>query len=54
VPYERKGQPRRKVTDDQARDIRENRQGMTQRQLADKHGLSVAGVAYAKHHATGY
>jgi hypothetical protein len=49
-----KGQPRRKVTDDQARDIRENRQGMTQRQLADKHGLSVAGVAYVKHHATGY
>jgi hypothetical protein len=49
-----KGQPRRKVTDDQARDIRENRQGMTQRQLAEKHGLSVAGVAYVKHHATGY
>ena len=50
----RKGIPRRKVTDEVAREIRENRNGLTQKQLADKYGLSVGGVAYVKHHAATY
>lgn len=50
----RKGIPRRKVTDEVAREIRENRQGLTQKQLAEKYGLSVGGVAYVKHHAATY
>ena len=50
----RKGQPSRKVTDEQAREIRENRKGFTERQLAEKYGLSVGGIAYVKHHAAGY
>ena len=50
----RKGQPRRKVTDEMAREIRENRQGLTEKKLAEKYGLSISGVAYVKHHAATY
>jgi hypothetical protein len=42
----RKGQPRRLVTDEQARIIRENRKGLTRRQLAEQTGLKFATVCY--------
>lgn len=42
----RKGQPRRLVTDEQARIIRENRKGLTRRQLAQETGVNFHTVCY--------
>ena len=42
----RKGQPRRTVTDEQARTIRENRKGLTRRKLAEETGVNFHTVCY--------
>lgn len=42
----RKGQPRRKVTDEQAREIRENRKGLTRRKLAEETCVNFHTVCY--------
>lgn len=42
----RKGQPRRKVTDEQAGTIRENRKGLTRRKLAEETGVNFHTVCY--------
>lgn len=42
----RKGQPRRTTTDEQVRTIRENRKGLTRRQLAEETGVNFHTVCY--------
>ena len=46
--------PTRKVTDEMAREIRENRHGLTRKSLAAKYGLSIAGVDYVRNFAKTY
>ena len=42
----RKGKPRRTTTDEQAREIRENRKGLTRRKMAEATGVNFHTVCY--------